>query len=55
MITGASSGVAGFRYNSVSGSRDYNGNAYTSGPTNPFGSVTTDSEQMSVYATYTPS
>ncbi len=55
VITGASSGVAGFRYNSVSGSRDYNANAYTSGPTSSFGSVTTDSEQMSQYATYTPS
>lgn len=54
VITGASSSVAGFRYDSVSGSRDYNANTYTSGPTNPFGSFTTDSEQMSLYATYTP-
>ena len=51
-ITGASSNVAGFRYTSVSGARDYNANSYTSGPTNPFGAVTTDAEQASLYATY---
>jgi hypothetical protein len=54
VITGGTSGVAGFRYSNVSGSRDYNVNTYTSGPTNPFGSVSSDSEQMSLYATYTP-
>jgi hypothetical protein len=27
---------------------------YASGPTNPFGTVTTDAEQTSLYATYTP-
>ncbi len=52
VITGGTSGVAGFRYSSVSGSRDYNSNTYSSGPTNPFGSFTTDSEQMSLYGTY---
>ncbi len=55
VMTGATGGVAGFRYNSVSGSRDYNSNAYASGPSNPFGSVSTDSERMSLYATYAPS
>jgi hypothetical protein len=54
VITGATSKVAGFRYDSVGSSRDYNTNTYTSGPSNPFGSVTTDSEQASLYATYTP-
>jgi hypothetical protein len=54
VITGAPAGVTGFRFDSVSGSRDWNANTYTSGPSNPFGSVTTDSEQMSLYATYTP-
>jgi hypothetical protein len=53
VITGASSHVAGFRYDSVSGSRDYNANPLGSGPSNPFGLVTTDSEQMSLYAAYT--
>jgi DNA-binding beta-propeller fold protein YncE len=54
VITGATQKVAGFRFDSVSGARDYNANAYSSGPTNPFGAVTTDSEQTSLYATYTP-
>ena len=55
VITGATSDVAGFRYDSVSKSRVYNTNTYTSGPSNPFGgSLTTDGEQTSLYATYTP-
>jgi subtilisin family serine protease/phosphodiesterase/alkaline phosphatase D-like protein len=53
VITGATSNVAGFRYDSVTNSRDYNANTYSSGPTNPFGSVTVDNEQTSLYATYT--
>jgi DNA-binding beta-propeller fold protein YncE len=55
VITGATQKVTGFRYTSVTGSRDYNANAYGSGPTNPFGTPTTDAEQVSLYATYTPS
>ena len=35
------------------GSRDYNANTYSAGPSNPFGAVTTDNEQTSLYATYT--
>ncbi len=55
VISGASSDVVGFRYDKVSGSRDYNANTYTSGPSNPFGgSLSTDNEQTSLYATYTP-
>ena len=53
VMTGAAANVAGFRYTSVTGSRDYNANSYAAGPTNPFGTVTTDSEQTSLYATYT--
>ena len=53
MISGGSSGVAGFRYTSVSGARDYNVNTYSAGPSSPFGNVFTDGEQMSLYATYT--
>jgi hypothetical protein len=53
VITGATSYVLGTRYDSVSGSRDYNANTYTSGPTNPFGAVSTDAKQLSLYATYT--
>jgi iron transport multicopper oxidase len=54
VITGQTAGVAGFRFDSVASSRDYNANTYASGPTNPFGSVTVDAEQTSLYATYTP-
>lgn len=55
VITGGAPGVAAFRYTSVSGSRDYNANTYTAGPSSPFGAVSSDVEQMSLYATYTPS
>ena len=54
VMTGTTAGIASFRWTSVAGSRDYNANAYASGPTNPFGAVTTDAEQTSLYATYTP-
>jgi iron transport multicopper oxidase len=54
VITGASSYVAGFRYDAVSGARDYNPNVYTSAPSNPFGTPSVDPEQTSLYATYTP-
>jgi hypothetical protein len=54
VITGASSNVAGFRFDSVTAARDYNQNTFTSGPTNPFGAPTVDAEQTSLYATYTP-
>src|SRR5262249_46323140 len=52
VITGGATRVAGYRYDNVPGSRDYNANSYASGPSNPFGSFTTDAEQMSLYATY---
>jgi Fibronectin type III domain len=55
VFTGETGKVAGFRYDSVGSSRAWNSNTYTSGPSNPFGAVTTDSEQTSLYATYTPS
>ena len=35
VITGATGNVAGFRYDSVAASRDYNANTYTSGPDQP--------------------
>jgi hypothetical protein len=53
LITGGASGVAAFRYTSVTGSRDYNADTYTDGPSSSFGSFSTDFEQMSLYATYT--
>ena len=55
IISGPTSHVAAFRWTSVASSRDYNADAYSSGPTNPFGTPTVDSEQMSIYATYTTS
>jgi hypothetical protein len=54
LISGPSSGVAAFAYDSVAGSRDDNANAYSAGPTATFGTFSTDAEQMSIYATYTP-
>jgi hypothetical protein len=53
VITGPSGRVAEFRFDSVSGARAWNENIYTAGPSNPFGAVTVDSEQTSLYATYT--
>jgi hypothetical protein len=55
VLAGQASRVVGFRYDSVAGSRDWNANTYSSGPSNPFGPVTVDSRQTSLYATYTPS
>jgi subtilisin family serine protease len=52
VITGATSNVAGIRYNNVPGARAINSNTYDSGPSDPFGPVTTDAEQMSLYASY---
>jgi hypothetical protein len=53
VISGATALVAGFRYDKVAGSRDYDTNTYAAGPSNPFGSVSTDGRQVSLYATYT--
>lgn len=54
VITGSTGKVASYRYKKVSNSRDYNSNKYSSGPTSSFGGFSVDSEQMSLYATYTP-
>jgi len=53
-IDGAETEGMGYVYDEVSNSRAYNTNTFSSGPTNPFGSATKDSEQASIYATYTP-
>jgi hypothetical protein len=53
VITGGTANAAGFRYQAVAAARDYNVNTYTSGPTASFGTFSTDSEQMSLDATYT--
>lgn len=53
VISGNTSNIIGFRWNSVSNARAINSDTYTDGPSNPFGSATLDAEQMSIYATYT--
>jgi hypothetical protein len=53
-ITGPSSEGMGYAYDSVEHSRAYNANAYSSGPSDPFGGASIDSEQASIYATYVP-
>src|SRR4029077_1128445 len=54
VISGPTASVAGFRWTSVANARAFNANTFASGPSNPFGAVTTDNEQMSLYATYIP-
>jgi hypothetical protein len=53
-ITGPMSEGMGYAYDSVQNSRAYNTNAYSSGPSDPFGAASLDSEQASIYATYVP-
>ena len=53
VLTGATWGVIGYRYDSVAGSRAVNQNTFTAGPSNPFGAFSSDSQQMSLYAVYT--
>jgi len=55
IVSGGSSYVAAFRYASVSGSRVYNADSYADGVSDPFGAGSTDSEQMSLYASYATS
>jgi hypothetical protein len=52
-ITGTTTEGMGYVYRSVANSRAYNVNAYASGPSSMFGALTRDSEQASIYATYT--
>jgi hypothetical protein len=51
-IAGSETKVMAFKWKEVSKARAKNENLYTSGPSNPFGTYTTDNEQMSIYATY---
>jgi hypothetical protein len=53
IITGASSGVAAERWDSLANAEAYNTNSYTSGPSDPFGSFKKTNELMSLYVTYT--
>jgi len=52
-ITGSTNEGMGYVFDWVSGSRAYNQNGFANGPTDPFGAATQDSEQASIYATYT--
>jgi hypothetical protein len=52
LITGGQPGVAAIAYNFVQGSRAYNSNDYTAGPSDPFGPISVDDAQMSVYLFY---
>jgi hypothetical protein len=54
LISGDTANVAAYRYEAVIGSLAYNMNSYSSGPATPFGSFSTDSRQLSLYATYIP-
>jgi subtilisin family serine protease len=53
-ITGGTSSGVGYAYEEVPGSRAYSANPFASGPSDPFGPATVDSEQASIYATYVP-
>jgi subtilisin family serine protease len=53
VISGGTSRVTGFRWKGVPGARALNADIQSDGPSNPFGSAATDSQQMSAYATYT--
>ncbi|HEV2980323.1 MAG TPA: hypothetical protein VGX51_02745 [Solirubrobacteraceae bacterium] len=54
VVTSGPAGVAAYRYDTVGGAGAYNANAFAFGPTNPFGLSIRDSQQISLYATYTP-
>jgi thermitase len=55
VLAGATSKVAGYRYDRVTRAGDFNANAFAAGASNPFGSAKRGSVQASLYATYTPS
>jgi hypothetical protein len=51
-ISGGTSAIAAFRYESVTSALYYNSNLFTSGPANPFGTPTKLNLAPSLYATY---
>jgi len=55
IITGGSAKVGAERFDKVTNAQAVNTNSYAAGPSNPFGPLKTNSEQMSLYATYTAS
>jgi hypothetical protein len=54
LLSGRSTGVAGFRWTSRTGCRVWNNDSYDDGPSDPFGTYTTDNELMSLYASWVP-
>ena len=52
VIAGEQPNVARFYYENVPGSLDYNANAYTAGPSDPFGPIGTTNELLSLFAGY---
>jgi len=53
IITGPTTGVASFCYDlAATNVRRANNNAYSSGPSSPFGTATSDTKQMSIYTSY---
>lgn len=52
VIMGPGDRVAGVTYDTVAGSRAYNANAYSSGPSDPFGPIGVGNEQISFYLAY---
>jgi hypothetical protein len=54
VLTSGTAGVAGWRYDVIPNSRVYNSNAFSAGFSDPFGAVTRDDFQMSLFATYKP-
>jgi hypothetical protein len=54
-ITGSTNEGMGYVFDWVGSSRAYSQNTFTNGPTDPFGTATQDSEQASIYATFTQS
>jgi hypothetical protein len=52
IIAAQSSGVTGFRWVSRAGARAQNYDVYRGGPSNPFGTASTDAELMSIYTTW---
>jgi hypothetical protein len=54
VLTSGTAGIIGWRYDVVPGSRDYNTDDFSAGFSDPFGPVTHDDFQMSLYADYVP-
>lgn len=52
VIVGADPGVAGVAYDPVPADLTYNANAFTGGPSDPFGPLFTRDERLSIYMSY---